>query len=87
MAEAKKTVTINDKKYDYDALSDAARAQVDNITVTEMEIRRLQTRLRIAQTARNAYAAALTQAVGAPAEKAPGQPEGQTLTLDNPGDA
>ena len=53
------TITINDKEYVLDDLSDAARAQLVSLQVTDQEISRLQTQQRIAQTARNAYAQAL----------------------------
>lgn len=52
-------ITIDGKEYDLDALSDAARSQLTNIQVTDQEIARLQQRLAIAQTARQAYARAL----------------------------
>ena len=54
-------LTLNGK--DLNQLSDAARAQVVNIQVVDAEINRLQQQLAIAQTARNAYVAALTAAV------------------------
>ena len=53
------TITINEKEYVLDNLSDAARAQLVSLQVTDQEISRLQTQQRIAQTARNAYAQAL----------------------------
>ena len=51
--------TIDGTEYDLDTLSDAARSQLTNIQVTDQEIARLQQRLAIAQTARQAYARAL----------------------------
>jgi ribonuclease HII len=54
-----KTITINDKEYVFDDLSDAARAQLVSLQVTDQEISRLQKQQNIAQTARNAYAQAL----------------------------
>ena len=53
------TITINDKEYVLDDLSDAARAQLVSLQVTDQEISRLQRQQNIAQTARNAYAQAL----------------------------
>jgi hypothetical protein len=53
------TVTIDGKEYDLEKLSDAAKSQLGNIQVTDQEISRLQQRLAIAQTARQAYARAL----------------------------
>lgn len=57
------TLTLNGKDYDVNQLSEAARAQVTNIQVVDAEISRLQQQLAIAQTARNAYVAALMAAV------------------------
>ena len=54
-----KTITINEKGYVLDDLSDAAKAQLVNLQVTDQEISRLQQQQNIAQTARNAYAQAL----------------------------
>ena len=54
-----KTITINDKEYILDDLSDAAKAQLGSLQLTDREIVRLQQQLAIAQTARNAYAQAL----------------------------
>ncbi|AII88169.1 DUF6447 family protein [Planktomarina temperata] len=54
-----KTITINDKEYILDDLSDAAKAQLGSMQLTDQEIVRLQQQLAIAQTARNAYAQAL----------------------------
>lgn len=53
------TTTIDGREYDMDSLSEAAKSQLTNIQVTDQEIARLQQRLAIAQTARQAYARAL----------------------------
>ena len=55
-----KTITIDDKEYVLDDLSEAARAQLVSLQVTDQEINRLQQQQKIAQTARNAYAQALS---------------------------
>jgi len=52
-------VTIDGRDFDLDKLSGEARQQAMNISLVDQEIRRLQFRLKICQTARNAYAAAL----------------------------
>lgn len=57
------SVTLNDQTYALAELSEAARNQVANIRVVDAEIARLQQQLAIAQTARNAYVAALASAV------------------------
>ena len=54
-----KTITIDDKEYVLEDLSEAARAQLVSLQVTDQEIIRLQQQQKIAQTARNAYAQAL----------------------------
>lgn len=55
------TIKIDNVEYDFDALSDDAKAQLQMLQVTEQEIARLNTQLAIAQTARNAYARALSE--------------------------
>ena len=57
------TIKGNDIDYDTDSLSAEAKAQLEMLLATEGEIRRLQTQLAIAQTAKNAYAQALAAAV------------------------
>ena len=54
-----KTITIDDKEYVIEDLSEAARAQLVSLQVTDKEISRLERQQKIAQTARNAYAQAL----------------------------
>ena len=56
----RKTITIDGKEYVFDDLSDDARAQLVSMQVTDQEIIRLQQQQKIAQTARNAYAQALS---------------------------
>ena len=53
------TLTIDSVEYNVADLSEAARAQVVNVRVTDDEIQRLNRLLAIAQTARTAYANAL----------------------------
>lgn len=56
-------IKIDNKDYDTDQLSDEARNQLANVQLTDQEIKRLQALLAITQTARNAYAQALTAAL------------------------
>jgi hypothetical protein len=56
-------ITVDGRIYDLDKLSEPARQQAMNIDVVDQEIRRLQVKLMIYQTARNAYATALQQAL------------------------
>ena len=55
-----KTITIDDKEYVFGDLSDDAKAQLVSLQVTDQEIIRLEQQQKIAQTARNAYAQALS---------------------------
>ena len=56
-------IKINNSEYDTDTLPDSAKKQLQMLALTDAEIKRLQTQLAIAQTARNAYARALAEAV------------------------
>jgi hypothetical protein len=59
--EESQKVTIDDKEYDPDNLSDTAKGQIVNLQVVDQEIASLQQKLAIAKTARNAYATALKE--------------------------
>jgi hypothetical protein len=52
-------LSIDGQTYELESLSEEARRQLVNLQLTDEEIRRLQVRLAIAQTARAAYASAL----------------------------
>jgi len=56
-------VTIDGTEYPLDSLSDEAKTQLQNVKVTEQEVARLKMQLAIAETARNAYARALGDAL------------------------
>ena len=56
-------IKINNTEYDTETLPDAAKQQLEMLTLTDAEIRRLQGQLAIAQTAKNTYTRALGQAV------------------------
>lgn len=53
------TITIDDKEYEFETLSEETRAQFVSLQFTDQEIAQLQARLAAMQTARNAYASAL----------------------------
>lgn len=53
------TITIDGKDYNLENLSGNARSQLESMHLVDQQIARLQTEIAIAQTARNAYAAAL----------------------------
>ena len=61
-------ITINGTTYAFASLSDAARGHVASIQAVDAEIARLQVRMGIAQTARNAFVAALAAALPEAAE-------------------
>lgn len=52
-------ITIDEKEYDLDKLSEATKAQLTSMRLADAEIQRLNIQLAIAQTARNAYALAV----------------------------
>jgi hypothetical protein len=67
-------IKINNIDYDIDNLSQEAKQQLQMLAIAEAEIKRLQAQMAIAQTAKNAYANALSQAVTA-------IPKGDTIKL------
>jgi hypothetical protein len=59
--ENEQKITIDEKEYDAESLSDEAKKQVVNTRIADQEIAELQRKLAIAQTARNTYANALRE--------------------------
>lgn len=57
-------ITIDGKDYNIDKLSEDTKGQLVSMRAVDTEIARLQTLQAICQTARNAYAAALKEALG-----------------------
>lgn len=57
------SVTIDNKEYPVDSLSEQARAQIVNLQAVEAEIAQLQRQLAFAQTARSAYASVLKEEI------------------------
>ena len=53
------TLVFDGKEYQIDSLSDAAKAQVQNINFIDSEVLRLQNSVTIYQTARRIYLSAL----------------------------
>lgn len=53
-------ITIDNTEYALEDLSDAAKAQLTNIQLTDRKIADLQQEIAMLQTARNAYAKALS---------------------------
>ena len=58
-------ITIDNKQYDYDTLSNEAKAQLASIQFVDSELARLQAKAAALQTARIAYAKALGEALPA----------------------
>ena len=57
-------ITIDEKDYDVDDLSEDAKAQVLSLNFVDAELNRLQLKVAAMQTARNAYASALNSMLG-----------------------
>ena len=57
-------IKIDDKDYDTESLSEQAKAQLSGLQFVDQELARLQAQAAILQTARIAYAKALTDALG-----------------------
>lgn len=55
----KDIITVDEKKYALDDLSDKAKGQLTSLQLTEQKIREAQSDIAITQTARNAYANSL----------------------------
>ena len=56
-------ITIDNKQYDYDTLSNEAKAQLASIQFVDSELARLQAKAAALQTARIAYSKALSEAL------------------------
>jgi hypothetical protein len=59
------TITIDNREYDTDTLSDEAKAQLVSLQFCDQELARLQAQAAAIQTARMAYAKALQAALPA----------------------
>jgi len=57
------TIKIDDKEYDFNKLSDEAKAQLASMQFCDQELQRLQAQAAAYQTARIAYAKALNEAL------------------------
>ena len=63
-------ITIDNKQYDLDTLSNEAKAQLISMQFCDQELARLQAQAAAYQTARQAYAKALQAALPTPLEQA-----------------
>jgi len=57
-------ITIDEKEYDTDALSDEAKAQIVSLQFVDQELQRLSAQAAVLQTARIAYSKALSDLLG-----------------------
>ena len=55
------SITIDDKEYDLDSLSDEAKEHVASLNYVDDDLRRLALRVAALQTARNTYSVALKE--------------------------
>ena len=69
------TITVDNHDYDFDSLSDEAKAQLQSLQFVDAELARLQAQAAVLQTARMAYAKALNEAL-------PMLPAGETMKLN-----
>lgn len=74
------TITIDNREFDTDDLSEEAKAQVDMLLACENKLRELQRDVMITQTARNAYVHALKALLPTPLDTAMAQ--GDVLKLN-----
>ncbi len=56
-------ITVDDRPFELDTLSDEAKQQLGNLAACDQEIGRLNAQLAIVQTARAVYARALQEAL------------------------
>jgi len=61
MSEETNTITIDDKDYNLDDLSDECKAEIQTLQFCEGEIARLNAKLAVAATARIAYQRAVAK--------------------------
>ena len=59
------TITIDEKDYELDTLSEDAKAQLVMLQFVDAELQRVNAQAAVLQTARMAYAKALNDALGA----------------------
>jgi hypothetical protein len=67
-----KTITIDNNQYEFESLTEEAKAQLLSLQFVDQELQRLQAQVAAFQTARQAYAKALQAAL-------PTAPVGDTL--------
>ena len=58
------TLTVDNKEYEIEKLSESAKAQITSINFVDGELQRLNAQAAVLQTARVAYAKALNEELG-----------------------
>ena len=58
-------IKIDDKDYEFDTLSDEAKAQINSLQFVNAELQRHNAHIAVLQTARKAYSKALNEALAA----------------------
>ncbi len=64
------TIKIDNQEYDYDTLSDNAKAQLQSLQFCDAELARLQAQAAVLQTARAAYSKGLQAVLPSQLEQA-----------------
>ena len=75
------TVTVDGKHYELAKISTIAKAQLPNLRFADGQIQLLKNRKALAETARSAYAQALTQHL--PVKTAPANRKKDVITIDD----
>lgn len=65
-------IKIDDKDYELDSLSDDAKAQLAMVQFVDAELQKVNAQSTVLQTARMAYAKALSESLNTPADEALG---------------
>lgn len=76
-----KMIKIDGKDYDYDALPEAAKQQVQGLQFVDGELARLSAQVAVYKTARVAYLRALNRTLQTPANPLAEQLKGDTIKL------
>lgn len=71
------TIKIDDREFDLDSLPEAAKQNLNMLQLIEAELQRLQVRVAIANTAKNAHLQALKSHLPTPLEQV--QAQGDTI--------
>lgn len=74
-------IKIDGKEYDYDALPEDAKNQLQSIQFVDAEIGKLQSQIAVFKTARMAYTKALNQTLQTPIDPLAKQLAGDTIKL------